>query len=513
MAYFTKVGSFNIDITKTAGQTQSVTGLGFQPKIVFFWWSGSEETSDSVGSKDIYPGFGAATSSSNRFFSTGCSLDNLGTSSAYRIGDMTACIYRETIGTDEAADFSSMDTNGFTIIIDTQFTIALRVSYLALGGSDLTNVYIGGTTTPTGTGDFPVTSVGFKPDAIILSAPSQTSEIEATFFQLILGMATSSSNQGNIYGQSDDSQATSNTSGYGYNGECFSSGGLLRASFVSFDNDGFTLNFLAATTARYMYYACLKGGQYSVGDITTRTDGNDISEVVGFSPVAILFGSSNRALSTQGARTDHNRMSIGAATSTNNREVQAISDEDALDTTEVACANYSSAVYAYVKDDTTIGLMDIKSIDSTGFTAVMDDADPSPCWVMYLAIGATEVYTEIAYGENNTTQGETEVSWATWSNGAGGTPTIIGDADWGKLELAVGQEGRSAVLDIGNSYERIYKLTENRYGTGQETATLQIRGDTSSFLQDAGEPPNWETYSTPITRTWRYVQVREIKSS
>ena len=37
---------------------------------------------------------------------------------------------------------------------------------------------------------------------------------------------------------------------------------------------------------------------------------------------------------------------------------------------------------------------------------------------------------------------------------------------------------------------------------------LMIRGDTASFLQD-DDPPSWEEYSAPITRTWRYVQVRE----
>ncbi len=118
---------------------------------------------------------------------------------------------------------------------------------------------------------------------------------------------------------------------------------------------------------------------------------------------------------------------------------------------------------------------------------------------------------EIAYGENNTTQGETEVSWATWSNGAGGTPTITGDPDWGKLTLAFGEEGRSEVFDTGDATEKSFVLEINRYGTGQKTAILQIRGDTVSFNQDDVNPA-WETYDILITRTWQYVQVREINS-
>jgi len=119
----------------------------------------------------------------------------------------------------------------------------------------------------------------------------------------------------------------------------------------------------------------------------------------------------------------------------------------------------------------------------------------------------------LVFGEENPTEGEDPISWATWSDGAAGSPTIIGDADWGKLQLVVSEEGRSEVYNYGNSLPRIYTITENFYGTGQGTATLQIRGDTASFNQDDGEPPNWENYTVPITRSWQYVQVREIKSA
>ena len=119
----------------------------------------------------------------------------------------------------------------------------------------------------------------------------------------------------------------------------------------------------------------------------------------------------------------------------------------------------------------------------------------------------------IAWGEENPLAGEHPVPWTTWSDGAGGDPTIDGDPQWGKLKLLVSEEGRSEVIDMGTLVERIYTIDENLYGTGSGTATLQIRGDSSVFTQDSGEPPNWEDYTVPITRTWRYVQVREIKTS
>lgn len=114
-----------------------------------------------------------------------------------------------------------------------------------------------------------------------------------------------------------------------------------------------------------------------------------------------------------------------------------------------------------------------------------------------------------AFGVESPTQGEDAVSWQTWSDGAASVPTIDGDADWGKLKLDLsGEEGRSAVYDLGSAATRTFTLTENRYGTGENDAVLEIRGSETSFTQDANVPV-WEEYTGAISRYWRYVQVRE----
>ena len=114
-----------------------------------------------------------------------------------------------------------------------------------------------------------------------------------------------------------------------------------------------------------------------------------------------------------------------------------------------------------------------------------------------------------AFGVQSPNQGEDAVSWQTWSDGAAGIPSVIGDADWGKLALsATGAEGRSAVYDHGSVATRTYTLSEHRYGTGDTEPVLQIRGSETVFTQDA-LTPLWETYAAPIERAWRYVQVRQ----
>jgi hypothetical protein len=406
MAYSSKVGSFNLDTAKTAGQTQAITGVGFQPKIVLFWWCGSTGTSDATAGGNINVGFGAATGSSERYCVAAISLDAAAASDGIKIQYNDACIAvwaDNTSAIDGFMDFASLDADGFTLTVDNQFTIATRISYLALGGTDLTNVKVGQVANiPASTGNYSTTGTGFQPDAVILEFASlAVFGSGSANLGLSLGLATSSSAQGFVAGVSQDNQATMNTNGYGYDGEaiggCNSTGTSMytRSSFVSMDADGFTLNCLEVGTAgRYGFYIALKGGQYKVGSLTTRTDGNDIAVTgLGFTPVGIMFLSANRALSTQDEQTAHARMSIGAGTSTSNRAAQAFSDEDNLADSETAYANYDSAVYVNVVDDAAAGLMDIKSIDSGGFTCVMDDTDPAGCFVTYLAIGATATTT------------------------------------------------------------------------------------------------------------------------
>lgn len=114
----------------------------------------------------------------------------------------------------------------------------------------------------------------------------------------------------------------------------------------------------------------------------------------------------------------------------------------------------------------------------------------------------------LAWGEQNPTEGEQPVSWKQMSI----TGTIIGDADWGKLQVLTGEYGMSKVYTFASSLTRTYTLTPNKYGTGQGgAATYYIRGDTNPFAM-GDVSPEWELYTVPVKKTWKYVQVRAIKS-
>ena len=118
----------------------------------------------------------------------------------------------------------------------------------------------------------------------------------------------------------------------------------------------------------------------------------------------------------------------------------------------------------------------------------------------------------MCFGEENPTEGEIATSWQTWSDGSGSLPAITGDSDWGKIVLETDDEGRSRVYSFGNSITRQITVTKHRYGSGDGTPSIQIRGhDSTAFAQD-DVSPSWEVYSGVIPKTWKYIQIRVIKT-
>lgn len=69
-------------------------------------------------------------------------------------------------------------------------------------------------------------------------------------------------------------------------------------------------------------------------------------------------------------------LSVGAASSPSNRGCLGYSDENGLTTTEITTGVEFDEVYmSFDLADGIEALMDLKSIESTGFTCVMDDVE------------------------------------------------------------------------------------------------------------------------------------------
>jgi hypothetical protein len=114
----------------------------------------------------------------------------------------------------------------------------------------------------------------------------------------------------------------------------------------------------------------------------------------------------------------------------------------------------------------------------------------------------------ICYGEEFAIA--TCISWQTWTDGAATVPTIIGDPDWGQLELDYNEQGRGPVYDFGFAYPRIITLAQDTYEDGQGNATLQIRSSNTAFLQD-DVLPAWADYIGSYNTSYQFLQIRIFK--
>ncbi len=394
MALSAKTGNFALN---TSTGNQAVTGVGFLPKIVLFF--ASENTADGVIA-DQNVCIGAGISSTERAMATVNDEDNVTTTDSSRVVSNVECLHLQSPGSTGTirviADLVSLDADGFTIDITTAPGSAHRVGYLALAGDDLTNVAIG-TFNPSGsTGNQAVTGIGFQPDAmLLLHNGTNVAAGAVTEHTLGFGWAVSTSERGWIGTASDNGAGTSDTFRRQQTDTCIGdlnfSGGTLSglADFVSFDADGFTVNWSTAGASGDDYiYIAFKGGQYAAGSLTTQTSTGNFSETgVGFLPSAGIFASFCNAASA--STVAGLEMSVGIATSSAERFVVGGVAEDAQGTTDADQFQDDALVYQnYDFAQALEGSIDLVSFDADGFTLDQVDADPSGNEMIYFVIGA-----------------------------------------------------------------------------------------------------------------------------
>lgn len=394
------VGSFSAG-TGIVGSTIVVTGVGFQPKAIQFWWSGRSESTDTIGRASHYRGFGVAASPTDRRAITNNAVDAAAAADTQSAHSDAACILSVSaaIAIDGALDLQSMDADGFTLVVDDVMPRDLRVHYQAVGGDSLTNVASGQFIEPAAAGDQDVTSLAFQPDCVLFfsSGDPVAPPVGQADSLMMVGAAVSSTQRACWLGDSNASAATMQAISYCIGTECIvlpaSAAGTItaRADFVSFLSNGFRINWIERSLLRYIHFLAFKGGNFAVGNLLTQTDTvTDIVETgLGFQPTSALFLSHGQAASTADTPQDHDRLSIGAFSGVTTRGAQGTLDEDNLADSEVSSAIEFDEVYVNIALDSTIdGLMDVKSIDSDGFTMIMDNADPAQAFVWYLAFGA-----------------------------------------------------------------------------------------------------------------------------
>jgi len=401
-----KVGSFSIASTDTVGTTIAITGLDFTPKAIICWWSGRDELVDTLGRSDLHAGMGYASSPTSRGVVFGQGEDGVATTNlddAHRVDALVGNIKTSPpmSGTIEGlADLDSIETDGFTIIIDDQFGLNLEVQYLAFGGDLVEEVAVDIFQSQNSIGTQDITSLSFQPDSVLMLSIGTGTGPPSLFndMQFTVAAMKSTTEQGMVATGSRNGQGTAQGASLAHQGaEAFStmrySPGNIdnRFKFDSFLVNGFRVEHLQADDDDVIFMA-IKGANFAIGELQTRTDGaNIVTNGLDFKPSAVMFFSHNATEDdpATGGR-DSAVLSIGAATGPAERSASYRSDIDNLGTSRLATAVEFDSVYINTDEAAApaiTGLMDLVSMESDGFITVMDDPDPTAAFVMYWAFG------------------------------------------------------------------------------------------------------------------------------
>lgn len=245
-----KVGFFASNSSLGVG-TQSITGVGFTPDFLMFL--GGDMTAAGTASNSAWcVGAASGTAAGRQFFVY--DVDNAGGASM-QYTSSGKCIVGGTGS--RSGSLASFNADGFSISWNPDPGSALRFGYLALKGG---NYFVGNETQGTSTGNKATTGVGFLPaGALYISGAAEAGSGGGISF----GGASSSTARGAIsYGRFDSPTAHARSDRRSTRALWFlfvnslsavSTGG--NADLVTFDSDGFTLNWITSdATARVFNY-------------------------------------------------------------------------------------------------------------------------------------------------------------------------------------------------------------------------------------------------------------------
>ncbi|MDO8750566.1 MAG: hypothetical protein Q7K03_05430 [Dehalococcoidia bacterium] len=389
-------GSFT-KVTAGAPASQAITGVGFQPKAVIFFWT--RQTAAGFAAMQS-TGFGFATGAANERGVAIAEDDAALTSNAGSWKSATNMILMLSNGTPTLAakaELTSFDADGFTINWTTNEARADTIHYIALGGDGLTNAVASTFNLSITTGNQAVTGLGFQPDFVLFlfgGTAAGANDTGLLFSQLSLGIAQSSTSQGAVVVATRDAD-TANTS---KRSQQRTNASILLltnaappaqdaiAAFVSMDVDGFTVNKSNAPAASTpIFYLALKGGSHLVGNFAQpAATGSQTVTGVGFQPRSLMFLSRNMVAGT--TIVAPNTLSVGAGISSA-AQGSIWSQARNVDPSDTNSYTATNAVVTMATGPTTLNAQaTLSGFTSDGFTLNWSAADATARQVLYWAL-------------------------------------------------------------------------------------------------------------------------------
>jgi hypothetical protein len=393
-------GSVQWLTTDVLNATKVVTGLGFTPKAIRFYWVGLQSNSPTnavSGAVNERRGVGFAVSNASRRAVGTFSIDgdNGGSMCASVAMDTCVCVTVSQAGAvDGQLDISSFDTDGFTLIVDDVTPANITVFYEAWGGQDITAAVVGDIAEPAATGNANYTVNGFTSDGlnqVVMFAGVQsvnavnTGQVQDSGMCVGFASSTLSTNNVVVVGNSDTGSDPTDTDGYCRQGECLAqiviAGGNpnARAALSAWGTDLFTLNWTnRATTNRRNIFLAIKGGSWRASSYTiagnTLSSTTTVSDLPFFLRGISLIGRMT-AQDTAGTSTAQDRIGFGSGISTASRNSAGILDANSQDPTQIGTiVQYSSVLSFPTGAGAVTATYDINAFNLNSFQIIVDTA-------------------------------------------------------------------------------------------------------------------------------------------
>jgi hypothetical protein len=304
--------------TTTGNQTVD-TGVGVALKAILFF--GGSHT--ATGFKALNTGFfGMATSATAERSYAWWAQDNVATTETWNKSTDLACINQilDNAGTDDGlADFVDFTTGGagrFTINWSNAPASAFLVGYVALYGTGVSNATIVDLDSPTVTGNAAKTGVGFQPNCAIFTGRNQatTNVQSAGNGALSIGMAVSTTERGAFWAENRDLRVDGFSKHYINNTKAAlmsnNNGDIVHADadFISWDADGFTLNWTTVQIAARRFAAlCLKVDNVSLLELSSPASTGNEAKTTGFNMAngGVLFLGTGQATANATVANNH----------------------------------------------------------------------------------------------------------------------------------------------------------------------------------------------------------------
>ena len=409
MSLLTKIGSFQIS-TGAAGTVQSISGIGFTPKFIKFWWNGRTDAVNAVGNSNHFFGMGVAVNAAVSYpnycittkSQTAVSPSN--NSNDANEGQCIMTIDAAANTEDGSANVSAYNSNGFDITIANQFSAGITVHYMVYGGSDITNLETLVTTEPAAVGTVNM-NFGFSPD-FLLSVANPSGLITALIAndsRMCIGAATfrGGAIQQFVWSSgANDGVGTTDTEGYNRFDQFIAhidtnfAGGLTgKANISAKAGSQVTLNWgtVSGGANREHIVLAVKGGNWRVGNFDTVTAGNNITvSAIGFRPRGVMFYSTTKGQTADGVTDTPDERVQGGFDMFGSQRSLTIEDSTGLATSRISTAIQFDSVFASTNGAAGPAIdsrITFTSVQNSGFTLAQPTSDGAGRDVYYIAAG------------------------------------------------------------------------------------------------------------------------------